>query len=234
MPKDANEIEMERQRSRMIGKGATHSEIHNPNKVSIFNMTGKTEHERQAALNNEWWAPKQKPAQSRPGGCFAASTPILTPSGWTTIDSLTPGEDVLSFCSDRNTLAQRSILRVKVTANKRIWKVETDVAQCPIRTTCGHPFLTNRGWLWTWRLREGDTLLSVNEDGRIVPNTVRWVARTNDIEQVYNLITSIDHTFVVRGAIVHNFAVFRSIRAFWAARVGSTPTPVPQMVSETA
>lgn len=40
MPKDNNQVELERQQNEMLGKGATHNEIHNPNTRSNFNNTG--------------------------------------------------------------------------------------------------------------------------------------------------------------------------------------------------
>ena len=47
-PRDANEVEQQRQRDAMLNRGADHNEIHNPNKVSDFNATGKVTHERKS------------------------------------------------------------------------------------------------------------------------------------------------------------------------------------------
>jgi len=45
MPKDANEAEIERQKSAMIGRGAGHNEINDPNARAEFARTGKTQGE---------------------------------------------------------------------------------------------------------------------------------------------------------------------------------------------
>lgn len=47
--KTADEIERERQKSQMIGRGAGHNEINSANQRAAFNNTGKTAHERAKA-----------------------------------------------------------------------------------------------------------------------------------------------------------------------------------------
>lgn len=46
MGKTANEIEIERQKSQMIGQGASHNEINSANQRAKFGNTGQTESQR--------------------------------------------------------------------------------------------------------------------------------------------------------------------------------------------
>jgi len=60
-----------------------------------------------------------------------------------------------------------------------------------------------------------DKLLCFNENNDRHFDSIKFIEETDQVEPVYNLNTSGEHTFLVSGYVVHNFAYFRSFRTWW-------------------
>lgn len=160
--------------------------------------------EKQQALD------RQKKRQDN-NGCFVGATPILTPHGWKSISDLRKGDQVVSYDSSTGTTTVRSIRKQKTHRPAIIWEIHFIGVKDPISTTKTHSFLTKRGWQRTDRLRKGDAITTTGEHEAIVASVVK----TERVEPVFNLLTDMDHTFVVAGCVVHNFTYFRRMRVWW-------------------
>jgi Pretoxin HINT domain len=143
------------------------------------------------------------------GNCFAASTRVLTPSGWTRISQLQAGDPIVSYDRVSGNARIRRVTKRLVHPPCGVWEVETLTGV--IATTACHPFLTRHGWVAAHRLKKGDQFITLLGTEAVIASQ-----GTTRFEPVYNLYTSGDHTFVVDGGIiVHNFAFFRSLRVVW-------------------
>jgi hypothetical protein len=146
------------------------------------------------------------------GSCFASETPVLTPCGWRPIASIEPGDFVRSYDRSTGTMADRRVIQRQDHRPTRIWEVRTNRSSRPIETTVMHPFLTQRGWVAASKLRAGDTLVA----GSGAAAEVRSVWRTDRSGAVHNLVTEGEHTYVVAGCVVHNYAYAPALRTWWA------------------
>lgn len=146
--------------------------------------------------------------------CFSFITPVLTPNGWKTIGTFKVGDFVISYDPFSGQLNVRVVTKKLEHSPTTIWKVCGSKSQ-PVLTTSHHPFFTQRGWILTKNLRVGDKLLGIDENRGSYFDSINFVGETDQIEPVYNLHTSGDHTFIVSGYVVHNFAYFRTLRTWW-------------------
>jgi hypothetical protein len=80
------------------------------------------------------------------------------------------------------------------------------------------------------RLKAGDRLIGIGADNL----EVERVYSTSETENVYNLITSGEHNFIVDGIVAHNFTFLREARCllhhalFDSARAShNSPEPLP-------
>ena len=165
----------------------------------------RRQRENQAALD------RQKRKQPSNNGCFVGATPVLTPHGWKSISDLRKGDQTVSYDSSTGKTTVRSIRKQIKHHPANIWEIHLVGVKDPISTTKTHSFLTKRGWQRTDRLREGDAITTTGEHEAIVTSVVK----TERVEPVFNLLTDVDHTFVVAGCVVHNFTYFRKLRVWW-------------------
>lgn len=121
------------------------------------------------------------------GGCFPAGTPIRTPRGEVAIESLKPGDVVLSGQGGPTDIEATFVTRAPVLS------VETDVGT--LRTTAEHPLLCGDG-----RFRPASELSHGDRLGRAM--VIRCVPQ--DEQLVFNLRVDAPHTFVASGFVVHN------------------------------
>ncbi|MEA2345348.1 MAG: hypothetical protein QOF63_3517 [Thermoanaerobaculia bacterium] len=158
--------------------------------------------------------------------CFPASTRVLTPRGWTTIAELGPGDEVLGYDAATGRTSVRHVTRRLDHGLAAIWDVRIAGSNDVIATTAGHPFLTTRGWVTAQHLAAGDELVTI---GGLVQ--VERVQKSARCEPVYNLHTTIDHTFIVQGYVIaHNFAWLRTLRTWWH-RLFIDPFIIPSLSS---
>jgi predicted lipid-binding transport protein (Tim44 family) len=121
------------------------------------------------------------------GGCFAAGTPILTPHGEVAIETLQPGDVVLTGNGGATSVEATFVTRAPVLA------LETDAGT--LRTTAEHPLLDADGeFRLAGEFKCGDWL-----SGATVQRCV-----TGPEQLVFNLRVGPPHTFVAGGFIVHN------------------------------
>ncbi len=131
--------------------------------------------------------------------CFAAGTPLLTPTGAKPIEQFQPGDLVLS-APDNDPEAPVVAKRVEEVFQRGIGRlIELRVGGQTIRTTHEHPFYVDskalgKKWLAACALCPGDALLR-SHDGKWVP--VESVSDTDEDVTVYNMRIEEYHTYFV-------------------------------------
>jgi hypothetical protein len=125
--------------------------------------------------------------------CFAAGTPLLTPSGSKVIDEFVRGDMVLSRDEhDINGVVTAKIVEEVFVGTAKI--VEIHIGEHVIRTTSQHPFwIQSKGWLPAHELVAGDRLVGHDNQEVVVEKVVdpdQWAT-------VYNLRVADFHTYFV-------------------------------------
>lgn len=121
------------------------------------------------------------------GGCFAAGTPVRTPTGDRAIETLQPGDRVLT--------GQGGVTTVEATFVTRDRVLTLVTAAGELRTTAEHPVLCADGsFRPAGELAAGDRLPA--------GTLLRCVSGEEQV--VYNLRVGEPHTFVAAGFVVHN------------------------------
>jgi hypothetical protein len=135
--------------------------------------------------------------------CFAAGTPLLTPTGDKTIELFREGDQILARDEwDENAPVEVQVVEEVFVRWGRILHLK--VRGKIIKTTGEHPFyVKGKKWVAARELKPGD-LLSTH-DGRWV--AVEEVFDTGAYELVYNLRVSQDHTYFV-GSREWDFSVW--------------------------
>ena len=125
--------------------------------------------------------------------CFAAGTPIRTPTGSILIENLKVGDTVLSRNEfDPDGLVDGKIVEDVFVRSASILNVV--VQDRVIRTTSEHPFwVDGKGWTAAGELKAGDNLLAADKSKLPVEN----VSETGDTEIVYNFRVADWHTYFV-------------------------------------
>ncbi|MET0072480.1 MAG: Hint domain-containing protein [Candidatus Thiodiazotropha sp.] len=200
MPKDANEVEIERQKSEMIGKGYTHNEINNPNIRSEFGNTGQSASEYHKSHG-----------VTRSNGCFPADTEIKTPYGWKPIKDLSTGSVVVSY-TKRGQLVNSKVLQQCTHTLCNIVTIVTADRNASFTATEIHAVNTSGGWLRINQLKAGDRVTYLADNGKIACHTVLSIEKTERRETVYNLIVEGHYTFITRSCLAHSFSYFRAVR----------------------
>jgi len=144
----------------------------------------------------------------RPGSgqCFVAGTLVATPDGMRAIESIVPGDRVLSRDEETGEPSTRAVLRTFVRPARDL--VDVRMARggedaAVVRSTAGHPYWTlAAGWTRADALGPGDVLL----DPRGAEIRVASVTPRAGEEVVYNLEVEGTHTYFAGpdGAWVHN------------------------------
>lgn len=139
--------------------------------------------------------------------CFPGNVKVLTPNGYKLMHVLMAGDAILSL--NRRSVAICHIKHVIRHTNAQIWAIRFDSTRQPLRVTRFHTLLTSRGWLRVDKLNAGDTLMAFENGG------CGWVVKEivpEAIEDVFNLITTGPHNFIVEGVVAHNFTTLRVAR----------------------
>lgn len=98
-------------------------------------------------------------------GCFVAGTPVDTPNGQVPIESIKPGDVVMSAIGPRKVRATQSRISDKLVSVKLKDGRE-------LITTVEHPFFTNRGWIKAVDLSSEHYILSPDETLQILQQEV--------------------------------------------------------------
>jgi hypothetical protein len=135
--------------------------------------------------------------------CFAAGTPLLTPTGHRFVEDFQVGDLILSRAEhDPDGPVEAKLVEAIMARTGQILHVH--VGGQVIRTTAGHPFwVYNRGWYPAGQLGIGDLL--VGHDGQVLP--IEDLLNTGEFETVYNLRVADYHTYFV-GCQQWGFAVW--------------------------
>ena len=132
------------------------------------------------------------------GGCFLGHTLVRTPDGLRAIETLQPGDQVLSF-DDQGELHQAKVLKVHVHENERVVRYRL-WGGAVLDATPNHWVLNQfNAFVEIGTLGADDCL--VDENGHLRP----IVERTEHGRgTVYNLTVEGHHTFIAGGIRVHN------------------------------
>ena len=171
---------------------------------------------RQDAHNQEVRERERRQAEearrlSSGGGssCFAGGTMIKTVKGERPIETLSAGDEVLAYSPQAGEFVPRPVRQLKSHAAARIWEVNIEGTDSPLRTTGLHVFLTECGWRRARQLRPGMKLQT--ESGW---RQVASIQKTEISEPVFNLVVEDLLTFVAGGVVAHSFAHLRRLRAW--------------------
>jgi hypothetical protein len=132
-------------------------------------------------------------ASSATSLCFAAGTPILTPTGHKAIEDFRPGDLILS-APEYSPEAPVEVKKVEQLFVNRMPVLELHTGGKIIRTTAEHPFFVyGRGWTAAQDLMPGDRLRSHNDQLVVVDKIVR----SEELVSVYNVQVADYHTYFV-------------------------------------
>jgi hypothetical protein len=127
------------------------------------------------------------------GSCFAAGTPLLTPTGEKSVEEFRPGDWILS-APENDPKVPLEAKQVEEVFESRAVLLNLHVGGQVIQTTAEHPFwVQGKGWTSTKDLKPGDLLRS--HDGKWMP--VEEVFDTGVEAPVYNLRIADYHTYFV-------------------------------------
>ena len=125
--------------------------------------------------------------------CFAAGTPILTPTGEKAIELFEVGDEILTRPEDSPDAPLRTSAVEKVFRLSG-YTFELRIGGRMVTTTDKHPFyVVGRGWTWAGHLVLGDQILG--HDG--TATAVESIAQTGRLESLYNLRVATDRTYFV-------------------------------------
>jgi hypothetical protein len=140
--------------------------------------------------------------------CFLAGTLVQTQFGREPIDSIRPGDRVLSQDQNSGELAYRLVRRTTLRPPAKMVCIHASGDE--ITTTLGHPFwVEGRGWKMARELKEGDLLHSLNGAVR-----VEKIESAGE-DRAYNLVVDDFNTYFVgqQGLLVHDNEFRKPTRA---------------------
>jgi hypothetical protein len=151
---------------------------------------------------------KADPASRAKLPCFAAGTPVLTPQGACTIESLQPGDWVLTWDFASEQSVPRRVLQLH-RGRTRHWVTAASAVGC-VRSTRGHRFFepTLHEWIDAAGLCPGARLLCPDGSHDNLATVTHVDLGPADEATTFNLsIEAAANYFVASGWLVHNDAV---------------------------
>jgi len=137
--------------------------------------------------------------------CFAAGTPIATPSGEKAIESIAVGEAVYSWDAEAKEVVVGAVTRTKRRAGKRVGTLTFEDGRT-VDVTGNHPFYVVRTgeWVEAARLEPGTVVLELR-NGAVAET--RLVAKAEFAREavVYDLTVTTHHDYFAAGVLVHNY-----------------------------
>lgn len=137
--------------------------------------------------------------------CFAAGTPIATPSGDRRIETLEPGELVLSWDTEADSLVERRVLAHHRREAPGALTLEVD-GGAELTVTAEHPFWDplGRAWVEAGALGTGSLVAELVE-GDLLPVQVASIEQVPGALRVHNLtVAGPEHNYFAGGVLVHN------------------------------
>jgi hypothetical protein len=150
-------------------------------------------------------APASRPSPNQVGtkNCFVAGTPVLTPTGETTVDQLRAGDFVLAR-SELDPTGPVEAKEVEAVFVRSAPVIRFRVSGQEIESTREHlVHVEGSGWQCVGDLRLGDRLSSHNG----LAGVVEAVGDQSRVETVYNIRVADHHTYFV-GALAWGFSVW--------------------------
>jgi hypothetical protein len=132
--------------------------------------------------------------------CFLAGTAVRTQGGLAPIESIQPGDRVLSQDQDTGELTYKLVLRTTLRPPAKMVRITAGSES--ITTTLGHPFwVSGHGWKMAKELQVGDRLHS--HGGAIEVLTVEPLDKP---EPAHNLVVADFNSYFVgnQGLLVHD------------------------------
>ena len=127
--------------------------------------------------------------------CFAAGTPLRTPTGSKPIEQFKVGDLILSR-DEHNAAGPVQTKTVQEVFVRQSLVLALRIDGRVIRTTAEHPFwVEGKGWRCVKELAPGDRLVTLGGEGQTV--LVEEVRDTGESETVYNLQVADHHTYFV-------------------------------------
>jgi len=132
--------------------------------------------------------------------CFVAGTKVRAETGLVNIETIRPGDRVLSQDVETGELAYRTVLAKTVRPPSPVLRLQ--IGPETIATTKGHPFwVASKGWVMAKELAVGDQLHTAL-DAVLLEN----VAPAAKPKEAHNLVVDGTHTYFVgeQGILVHD------------------------------
>lgn len=167
--------------------------------------------------------------------CFAAGTLVQTEHGLRAIDTIRPGDMVLSRDEKTGRTAYKRVTAVKTPTQDDLYTVELDVPaekaaehHAEFQATATHPWRTTDGrWVATAQLHSGMTLMRAEG----APAKVEWVRDTHKMAPTYNLTIEGYHTyFIGKDKVwVHNACSINALGRSLAKKFGRPGSAFPRV-----
>jgi len=155
-------------------------------------------------------------------GCLAGETLVFTDKGYKDIKNFNTKEDkILSFNKESKQFEwENAELLEYLIENEELFEITFENNKKLILTR-EHPLLLSNGeqlitllWVEAEKLKEGDCILSVgksNDD--LIPLKIDSIKKVNNVNRVYDLSVSKNHSFIANGVVSHNSGKSYSIGA---------------------
>jgi pretoxin HINT domain-containing protein len=169
--------------------------------------------------NQKWWPQVSQyvygqqqriyPTAQVRHSCFVAGTLVRTALGLTPIETIQPGDRVLSQDQDTGELAYKIVSATTVRPPGKLVRIR--LGSESLTATLGHPFwVSGSGWRMAKELQSGDLL-----HGLSASLPIDSVEQLPDEQQAYNLVVNDFNTYFVgqQGLLVHDNEFRKPTRA---------------------
>src|ERR1700730_12934642 len=122
-----------------VGRGSTHDrDLKKPSKSSSSLSDSSS-----SSSQSSWFSPS---SSSSNAACFPGDAKVQTQNGIVRIDTIKPGDTVMSWNIRAGELRSRQVRKVIAHADRFVWEIKFADSQYPIHVTGSHTLLTNHGW----------------------------------------------------------------------------------------
>jgi hypothetical protein len=135
-------------------------------------------------------APPPPPPPPPGGSCFANGTLVWTKTGLVPIETIEPGDLVLSQDVNSGEIKYAAVMQTTLRPPIELYRIS--FAQEELRATSGHPFwIAGSGWRMVKEMKGGATLHGISRS-----STIRTV-RPDGVGEAYNLVVADFNTYFV-------------------------------------
>jgi intein/homing endonuclease len=139
------------------------------------------------------------PLLAATGGCFVKGTSVSLSNGKTKkIETIQPGETVLSYDSDRRIMKENTVAELLVHQDQ---PYQYFIINSRLKVTPNHRFFINRQWLRADEIKIGDYLTLADGTKEMIIK----IEAKGTVTKVYNLhLRNQPHNFFAQRILVHN------------------------------